>query len=453
MHINDLLAALVSRLAPPPQPSKPTCEAWLLEAAANADGADDLVMYMSHWNGYVREAATKRAGQRIEPRTLEAIVERLNDWVPQVRAAARAAIADFVHADRFEDVLQAWPAIRRLRGRSREDHNELVDILETWLAGHPRRPRLVDLVRGSDPVFVRALFALELRSPSRDLPALIDWGLKCGDIVTSKLACDLVRSLDDPQRLEFALRLLRARRGYLRLAGLNYLNEIDADNARGAARKLLLSAYAPLRQRSEQLSGIGHEELADVARGALVDAAAPVGRRIVAATLCGKKEFASCKAQLAALLDRSNAALYAASLLALFRLAPDAYEGRVKDALTERDPRIVRAALQAVAESYGSLEPGNWCVLIQALSSRSLASMALRVAQGKNKWDWLAVALELTARDAVADIGIAAIWNWLNSANRSFEELSPTHRQWIARLLDACLVDRATEKLLRFHLG
>src|SRR6185436_19947923 len=134
-------------------------------------------------------AATKRAAERLEPGTLPTIIERLNDWVPQVRAAARTAITAFVQADRFEAMLQGWPAIRRLRDRSRDNHQELVAILETWLAHHPRRPRLVNLARNSDPVFVRALYALELRNPSADRRALIEWGLKCGDIITSKLAC------------------------------------------------------------------------------------------------------------------------------------------------------------------------------------------------------------------------------------------------------------------------
>jgi hypothetical protein len=129
--ISELLSALVARLFPAPTNTKPTCEAWLLEAAAKAENADDLVMFMSHWNGFVREAATKRAGERLQSGTLRTIIERLNDWVPQVRAQARAAVAAFVSADRFEDVLDAWPDIRRLRGRSREDHHELVELLES----------------------------------------------------------------------------------------------------------------------------------------------------------------------------------------------------------------------------------------------------------------------------------------------------------------------------------
>lgn len=46
-------------------------------------------IYLFHWDGYMREAALRMpSALRLTPFWVAAIVQRLNDWVPQVRRAA-----------------------------------------------------------------------------------------------------------------------------------------------------------------------------------------------------------------------------------------------------------------------------------------------------------------------------------------------------------------------------
>lgn len=49
---------------------------------------DALSADMCHYSGYVRQAALDRAAELRSLDLLPAIVDRLNDWVPQVRQRA-----------------------------------------------------------------------------------------------------------------------------------------------------------------------------------------------------------------------------------------------------------------------------------------------------------------------------------------------------------------------------
>ena len=51
-----------------------------------------LIELCRHWSGYEREAAVRALAKRGNVAALPALLERANDWVPQVRAAAAEAI-------------------------------------------------------------------------------------------------------------------------------------------------------------------------------------------------------------------------------------------------------------------------------------------------------------------------------------------------------------------------
>ena len=92
-----------------------------------------MAVAASHRNGYVREAAVRGLAESRDGRAVPHLLLRLNDWVNQVRAAAREAIEVFLQPAFAADVVAALPVVSTLIRRTRADHEELIHRVFTFL--------------------------------------------------------------------------------------------------------------------------------------------------------------------------------------------------------------------------------------------------------------------------------------------------------------------------------
>lgn len=85
-------------------------------------------LYLSHWDGHSRETAIRRLNIVAPNSVLLAIlIRRLNDWVPQVQAAARQVLPSVVAASNPDDVVDVlfailpnWTSWQRIEPDSRQ---------------------------------------------------------------------------------------------------------------------------------------------------------------------------------------------------------------------------------------------------------------------------------------------------------------------------------------------
>ena len=95
---------------------------------------DWLKTASEHRNGYIREEAVIELAELGGPDALALLLVRVNDWVPQVRAAAAAGLNQFVTVENAALWVEALPALRRLRGCRRANHASLLERVEALLA-------------------------------------------------------------------------------------------------------------------------------------------------------------------------------------------------------------------------------------------------------------------------------------------------------------------------------
>lgn len=86
------------------------------------DAARALVELSRFGNGFVREAAVQRLAGQASTEALLAILERLNDWVPQVRQQAQTAVEQFLVVERVDLLLQVLTPLLALADKQRVDH-------------------------------------------------------------------------------------------------------------------------------------------------------------------------------------------------------------------------------------------------------------------------------------------------------------------------------------------
>ncbi len=119
-----------------------------------------------HWNGYLREEMFRRLGEVDDPLAVPFVLLRLNDWVPEVRAAAAGVVSGWLERAWLGPLAQNLPLVTRLKGRVRSRHDELVDEVERRLVEEEPPDALISACRSRDRWVRREAFALGLRVES-----------------------------------------------------------------------------------------------------------------------------------------------------------------------------------------------------------------------------------------------------------------------------------------------
>ncbi|OWQ90343.1 hypothetical protein CDN99_13330 [Roseateles aquatilis] len=143
-------------------------------------------------SGYQRQEAIQALASMRSHEALPLLLRRVNDWVPEVRAAARLAVLPYLQ----DDCLPAWrgamPALAEiLRGR-RADHGPLLKVVAEFL----RTPDRAGLLRGSSPLLRRWLTAAEWQAaPEPRRLAMLAERLRDSDVAAARWALDRVEEL------------------------------------------------------------------------------------------------------------------------------------------------------------------------------------------------------------------------------------------------------------------
>ena len=417
-------------------------------AAAQAETAESLNTYLMHRNGYVREAALVRVRGLLLGATLPAVVIRLNDWVPQVRAVAQAAFRAFIEADRFDDIVAALPDIYALKKRGRADHAATVEEVEYWVSAHAKRVKLVRLIAKAPPALARCCFDIAWKYKLQDNVPLLRLGLRSRDIVTAKRACQSVAALPEQPRREFIDILLRAKNGWFRLAGLRLLGDAEAS---AQARHCLLDNYSRLREWCEKRLALPPEELWKLRRAA-ISTDAPSAQALVAIRLCGGAKDAAAKPLIIPFLKHAKPDCRGAALLALARISPAEYEFAVKAALTDPAAAVGRAAVQAARDAGYALSPQEWEDTLRRAATAPVCRRLLSLARSRGKWDHLGLALALVAQAKFPDMAAPELAAWRLLFNRSAVTASPQQRAWIAKNLASYQGSAPSRTEIEFYL-
>ena len=110
------------------------------------------------WDGYEREHAVHTLATTPCTVALQAVLVRLNDWVPQVRQAAQAAFQRYLDESRVDDLLANLDGYLALHGKTRHDFAGPIRQTDDLLGQPAFRSRLLPLFRQSYGRVARYLF-------------------------------------------------------------------------------------------------------------------------------------------------------------------------------------------------------------------------------------------------------------------------------------------------------
>jgi hypothetical protein len=389
----------------------------LIRAATTATSFHDLSLYAGDSSGYVREAAVRQCAQLADPELLPIVAERLNDWVPEVGAAAREALLTMLLAAPEPLLMAHLPLMLRLHGGTGRGDSA------AWLATF--EPRLVEVLgpevlaeqaRHADIVTARACIGL-LRRYRLLAPSLLV-GLVLGrgdDIVLAHAAVQQIVAVPVDQRRPFYTMALRSHFGAVRTAALAGLLASDEDAP--AANQAV--AIAALTDSQSSARYVARTYLA--ARG--FDARAHYRQ------LLGQRGMAKtaqiCLAEIASLRDPRDVELVQslvadsrvmvrlAALAAWFKLVAADKDHIARVALGDSAPRVRKFAATLVRR-YGAYIP--FADIARQLDEAGDLALLLRMAESQ-QWHWLESIARLSVRLGHAqalELGLpASLSKWL----------------------------------------
>jgi len=424
---------------------------------ANAcETVEELRVFLAHRSGYVRETAIGRVVALRSDGAIPAILPRLNDYVSEVRGAARRAIETLLPFAGHEDLLAIVGFTWRLRYFSRLDHSSWIASAQAELAGRLTLDQLRGALCSRHPMVARGSFSMLLERELIPRIELLALAVESGkDIVMSRHAAQLALSLPVEGRIAVLQAGLKSHFGVVRTLALRGMLDCAPDSLE-IARGALLDTQGSARSFAQFYLQKNGMDLADFYRGVLQDKHAKTNQVCMALAALGSM---GASADIPLLLKMGKSpfpSIRGAAYLAWLKLAPSDKDAIALAALSD-DSRANRRLAAQMATRQGAYIPFER--VKEVFQGRSDLPVLLAFARLR-KWDWL----ETLAFESMQAAPGSIEWDtlhiermrWLAHAGHSY---ALPDKQQRARLLAPAVV-KSLERLfgarrddLHYELG
>ena len=425
---------------------------------AGQPGLEDLLMLSSHHSGYKRENAVRRLGMLGNPVAIAYLIERANDWVPQVRAAALDALSKLLKADNASALVAALPALMHLQTCGRDDHSGLLQAVQDFLLREENLHHLVVTLQMPDVRVARIAFRLLVERQRLSAAELVARGLWHPDVVVRSIVIDLLRELEAKYFAVVVEKALCDPHMPVRREALQQLLARDVEAGLRIARKMLFDPSASVREVAVHRLLNAGEPVEQIYANALTG-----NRDRVAVVTCVLWSWAylnnrSRSARAVQMLDAEFPTVRRAALQTIVRLLGEDAGPYLEAALADQSPAVCKEAARLIIRSDHRPDAERLVAIARASGLWHTAVAACRVARHVNKWDWLKVILEVygAADGSVARKTFCSeIDTWEAQFNRSSAQPDSASLEKIVSALRAAQA-KLTEpqiRLLEFTLG
>ena len=401
-----------------------------------------------HTNGYVREAAIRELTNVSDGSELPFLLVRLNDWVRNVREAARAALRDRLTSDCAVHLIKNMGLIRRLSACGRENHSAFVELVNDLLKQPDCHDQLIDGTSSRDKIVRRTCYQLLAESPvtdsqevigrafSEDDPVVRLWAVRLAD---SALEGDsLLRALSNAKLDKF----MPVRRETLSV----YVSKCP-DAAAVELRAALLDRHPAVRSCARFY--MAKKENVDFA-AFYRESLSSTDTRTLFAAISGLGETGSPDDAKTIFPYSSHAVtrIRRASIHALSKLNGDVHVPLFLGALKDESPSVAHEARTAMMNRLHLVDIGIVRKLYSSDSRQHVRLDALQLLSRLGKWKSLPFLITACADHdpKLVDQGQAYTLKWLARANRDYtaptredlthiEKVLQESRQFMKKLL------------------
>lgn len=403
-----------------------------LEIVASSIDNEFVALCISHYSGYIREAAIGRAVELGGMSSLVSITERVNDWVPEVRRAATNALLTLLPilpAERFVEVL---PRLRGLMLATRTDHR-------SWLFGFERRlveaggaEAILAAMRGRDFRLRRAAFLVAVDHRLLSLAETIQLGLNSGDIVLARSAVTLIDRVPISDRAKYIASAAASPFGAVRLAAFNLISsDKSSSDYEPSLWRATLDSQGSLRSAAARLLIARGRDVIGHCNTQLIAGELTAKQVRAALSLLAEQHAPDIVSTLTRYVSDERAEIRAHAAALQAKLLPSLKDEIASRALLDSSRQVrkvgVRLCTRGAFVSLGLIKT----MLVQHGDHRAALAVCAR-----DKWD------SLTCIALISEFGAPtendspnikeALKRWIEDPTSSWAKLSGTHCQLLS---------------------
>lgn len=399
-----------------------------IEATLATASMAHLIAYIEHHDGHLRQAAIERALAERAPGLLPLLVERLNDWVPQVRDTARNAVLALLPTQTSHNILAVLPRIAGLRGKGRTLHQPWLERFETALLSQMSTEEFLAAVNGRDMQLARAAFDLLQRHALLGPAILSELALSSrADIVLAVRAAASIAQRPSGEQLLLYTSAMKSHFGPVRTMAIQGVLRVGGPEEKHfLAQACLFDPQSSVRSSAIAFLAAQGVDVKATYRALLAAPDAVAGKICIAlASLAGLRDPSDVEL-VQQFTKHPLASVRRAACQAWLRLAPSDKDTVAMTALDDDSSSLKKLGLDMVRRG-GAFIPFD-VILTRLLSCH--AWWALLAAAKAERWNWLeAIASISQATDAPPEIRVALkseLIDWM-AYNRAYTR--PTGRQ------------------------
>lgn len=198
-----------------------------------------------HYNGFVREVAVRELSRTPSPDALVALIDRLNDWVPQVRDLVAAGLEQYLSPSQAPALLSALEPLIALAARQRVDHGPTLMAARAVLQSPAIRDEVYRDFLTRQGKAARYLFELLLENDAEP-PALLRSALAHRELTVRLMAVSACKHLPANQARPLLAEAVSRPGASVRVCVLRALLPL-LDDPRATLREALLDASPGIR--------------------------------------------------------------------------------------------------------------------------------------------------------------------------------------------------------------
>jgi HEAT repeat protein len=382
----------------------------------------------SHWNGFVRERAIDELAKINDGRELPFLLLRANDWVPQVRTAAKTALLSRLRPD-YGRHLFAWVLLlTRLRRTRRQNQSEIIQGVERLFETEEMRPLLQEGLDSPDRFVQRFCFERAWNGHGLDFSAVVRTGLSQADSYIRLMAVKRLAEILPNDSVKGLLiqarndRFMPVRREALRIYAEKYSNSANQELERA-----LFDRSVSVRQEAQYFLKRTGRDLRALYSEALNESGAEVRWAILGLGETGLPEDAEL---LERFLSGPSMKLRAAAVHAIAKLdVQNAFVESFLQALADRDKKIAREGWFALSKRVNAVGAARLWGIYKRCGSTVGKRGTLFLLARTNKWDSICFMIQALEDqdDFFVDLSRRYISRWFARYNRTFTR--PTTEQ------------------------
>ncbi|HEY0061465.1 MAG TPA: hypothetical protein VGC21_05050, partial [Telluria sp.] len=373
------------------------------------------------------------------------VAARLNDWVPQVRDAARRAILALLPRLSSHAIVALLPHIFALRRKGRTDHTQWLAHFERESLAIIHTADLIGAIRGRHVQLARAAYDLAARHGLLEADLLAQLALaNRADIVTSVRAASAIRLLPSARQLPLYVHAMRSHFGPVRTIAIQgLLQHPDLKDKAAFAQTWLLDPQSSVRSVAIAFLLAAQFDARQYYRARLDDNGTAIAQLRISLTSLSSLHNAADADLARRFATHPRISVRQVACVAWLRLVPAEKDAVARAALADCSPRLNRTALDMVRRQGAYIAFAD---LRDDLLLRREWRLLLQFAES-DPWNWLEaicwIAIVTGIDDAVRPLLTTSLRAWTKS-NRAFTWPQPKQQGFITSE-GACGIYRALE--------